>query len=141
VTFQNTPPNPPADGHWYGNTADVGYGLQSNFETAWALIMLQKTVFVSCVKNLQGRGTPAGLNPARVDLTWSAQGQANSYDVLRGTVNGGPYTQIGTTTTTAYSDTKGLTSGDTYYYVLQPVNSDDTEICQSNQATVIIPKR
>jgi hypothetical protein len=141
VSFQTSPVSGTFDGHWYGNTADVGYYLQSPFETAWALIMLQKTVFVSCVNNLQGRGTPAGSNPARIDLTWSAQGQANSYDVLRSTTNGGPYTQIGTTTTTAYSDTSGLKDGGTYYYVLQPVNANDTEICQSNQATVTIPNR
>jgi hypothetical protein len=139
VTFQSSPVSGTFDGHWWGNTSDVGANTQSPFETSWALIMLQKTVFVSCVNNLQGRGTPAGANPARVDLTWSAQGQANSYDVLRGTIAGGPYTEVGTTTTTAYSDTTGLKGGGTYYYVLQPVNASNTEICQSNQATVTIP--
>jgi len=142
VNFQASPDTGVFDGHWYGNTYYICYqgGCQSPFETAWALIMLQKTVFVSCVKNLQGRGTPAGSNPARVDLTWSAQGQANSYTVLRGTSNGGPYTEVGTTTTTAFSDTTaGLINGDTYYYVLQPVNANGTEICQSNQATVTVP--
>jgi hypothetical protein len=143
VTYQLNPAYGTFDGHWYGFTADVGYGLQSDFETAWALIMLQKTVFVSCIKNLVGGGAPAGTGgKARVDLTWTAQGQANSYNVLRSTTNLGPYTQVGTSTGTAFTDTtSGLSGGGTYYYVVQPVNVSNQEICQSNQATVKIPTR
>jgi len=140
VSYQAAPAYGSMDGHWFGNTYDVGSSVQSAFETSWALIMLQKTVFVSCVKNLGGRGTPAGAAPARIDLTWSAQGQANSYDVLRGTTTGGPYTKVGTTTTTAYSDRTGLSDSDTYFYVLQPVNASGAEICQSNQAMITVPK-
>ena len=137
VGYQVTPPQGSLDGHWFGNNYDSEG--QDNFETAWALIMLQKTVFVTCVSNLAGAGSASGSAPARIDLSWSNQANSTKYDVLRATANGGPYTMIGSTTNTAYSDTSGLVNGDTYYYVVQPVNGS-TEVCQSNQATVTVPK-
>lgn len=129
------------DGEWYGNSYDGA--AQQEFETAWALIMLQKTVFVSCINNLYGRGTPGGggVNP-RVDLTWAGQTSATGYTVLRSTTNGSGYVPVGSTNgATAFSDrTAGLVNGGTFYYVVQPINGT-TEICQSNQATVKIPTR
>jgi fibronectin type 3 domain-containing protein len=101
--------------------------------------MLNKTVFNNCVKNLAGRGTPSGVGAAQITLGWTGQSQATGYAVLRGTVSGGPYTQVGTTTSTVYNDRSGLKNGDTYYYVVQPLQGT-TEICQSNQATITIPK-
>jgi hypothetical protein len=134
--------NPPSgygtfDGHWYGNDY---YSYQFPYETAWALIMLQRTVFVSCINNLYGRGTPGNvLAKPRIDLTWSAQTNATKYAVLRSTTSGGPYAQVGTATVDAFSDrTAGLINGDTYYYVVQPINGT-SEICQSNEAKVTIP--
>jgi hypothetical protein len=134
VTLQN------ADGHWYGNDYDTGYQAnQSPFETAWSIIMLNKTVFTACIKNLAGRGTPSGVGSAQITLTWTAQSQATGYAISRGTANGGPYTQVGTSKSTVYNDRSGLKNGSTYYYVVQPIQGT-TEICTSNQATVTIPK-
>jgi hypothetical protein len=127
-----------AAGYWYGDNYSGG---QYPYETAWSLIMLQRTVFVNCVNNLGGAGTAnSGVNAARIDLTWTGIPNVTGYNVLRSTTNQGPYTQIGSTMTTAYSDRVGLSNGDTYYYVLQPVNSSGAEVCQSNQATITIPK-
>ena len=39
----------------------------------------------------------------------------------------------------AFSDTSGLVSGNTYYYVLQPRTVVGAAICQSNEARVAIP--
>ncbi len=123
------------DGSWFYYSYE---DPQWRFDTAWAVIMLNKTVFVACINNLYGRGTPG--KPPRVDLTWSSQTNAVSYNVLRGTVSGGPYTQVGNTTYTTFIDTTaGLANGGTYYYVVQPVNSAGSEICQSNEAAVTIP--
>jgi len=125
-----------SDGHWWGNDYD---GDQYYYETAWSIIMLNKTVFVSCVNNLAGRGNPSGPGGAQVSLAWSAQTNATGYAVLRSSISGGPYTQVGTTNLTAYRDgDDGLVAGKTYYYVLQPLQGT-TEICQSNQAAVAIP--
>jgi len=135
VSYQNTPAYGTADGHWYGNDYD---SPQYPYETSWAIIMLQRTVFVTCVNNLTGAGASAGAAPARIDLSWSNQANSTSYNVLRGTANGGPYSYIGTTTNTSYSDTGGLTNGTTYFYVVQPLNGS-TEVCQSNQAVITVP--
>jgi len=125
-----------ADGSWYGHDYS---GAQYPFDTAWSLIMLRKTVFVSCIKNLNGRGTRSGVGPAQITLTWTAQANANGYAILRSATSGGPYSQVGTTQSTVYNDRSGLTNGSTYYYVVQPLQGT-TEICQSNQATITIPK-
>ena len=101
--------------------------------------MLRRSVFVACVSNLGGKGTPSGRAAARVDLTWTGIGNVDHYNVLRGTVNGGPYALIGSSTITAYSDTTRLANGNTYFYVLQPFNAQGSEICQSNQASIPIP--
>jgi hypothetical protein len=136
VNYQLTPAYGTFDGHWWGFDYD---SYQYYYETAWALIMLKQTVFVSCVNNLAGAGSASGAAPARVDLSWSNQANSTSYDVLRGTTSGGPYSLIGTTTTTSYTDTNGLTNGDTYFYTVEPLNGS-AQVCQSNQATVTVPK-
>lgn len=134
-----------SDGHWWGSVAGANNTTtcastedQCWFETAWAVIELNKTVFVSCISDLGGLGTAGGRTPARVDLTWTAQPNVTSYNVLRGTTNGGPYSLIGSSTTPAYSDRSGLVNGGTYDYVVQP-QSGGTTVCQSNQATITIP--
>jgi hypothetical protein len=64
----------------------------------------------------------ASAGTAQVSLTWTASAGATSYNVLRSTTSGGPYTQISSPTTTSYNDT-GLTSGTAYYYVVTAVNA------------------
>lgn len=146
VSFQQNPQYGTVDGHWFGNSSDHDncyYECQNSYETAWALIMLRKTVFVSCIQNLVGRGTAGNiLAKPRIDLTWSVQTNATSYNILRSTVSGGGpggYTLVGTSTLTDFSDrTAGLINGDTYYYVVQPI-INGVEICQSNEAKITIP--
>jgi fibronectin type 3 domain-containing protein len=64
----------------------------------------------------------AAAGDTQVSLTWSASSGATTYNVKRATTNGGPYTQIASTTSPSYGDT-GLTDGTTYYYVVSAVNS------------------
>jgi len=125
-------------GYWY-NTQEINTGAQWPFSTGFAIIMLRRTVFTACVMDLTGKGTPSGRAPARIDLTWSPQTGADHYTVLRGTTTGGPYSALGSTAITAYSDTAGLLNGHTYFYVLQPDNSAGVEICQSNEKQITIP--
>src|SRR5580704_9615011 len=66
-------------------------------------------------------GLTATAGSAQVSLSWTASSGATSYDVKRGTTNGGPYTQIATATTTSYVDS-GVSNGTTYYYVATAVN-------------------
>jgi hypothetical protein len=66
---------------------------------------------------------------------------AVSYNVLRGTVSGGPYTLSGNAVLPAFSDTNGLVNGGTYYYVVQPIDAAGGVICQSNEAAIAIRSR
>lgn len=53
-----------------------------------------------------------------IDLSWDAGGSADEYAILRSEVSGtdtSGYTEIGTATTTEFTDT-GLTNGRSYYY-------------------------
>ena len=136
VSYQLTPASGSFDGHWYGR--DYA-GEQFPFETAWSLIILKGSVFTSCVSNLAGAGSVSGSAPARIDLSWTNQFNSTSYNVLRGTAAGGPYTRVGNTTNTSFSDTKDLSNGDTYFYVVEPLNGTQ-QACTSNEASVTVPK-
>ena len=70
-------------------------------------------------------GLTATSGNAQIALSWSASLTATSYNVLRSTTNGGPYTSVGTSTTTSFTNT-GLTNGTIYYYVVAAVNAAGT---------------
>ena len=69
---------------------------------------------------------PTGLTAtpgnAQIALAWTPSLTATSYNVLRSTTNGGPYTMVGTPATTSFTNT-GLTNGTIYYYVVAAVNA------------------
>jgi cellulose 1,4-beta-cellobiosidase len=71
-----------------------------------------------------------------VVLTWTASTGATSYNLLRGTASGGPYTSIATPTAANYTDT-GRTNGTTYYYVVTARNGANNACvsAQSSQAS------
>ncbi len=67
-----------------------------------------------------------------IGLTWSAVAGASSYNILRGTTSGGPYTQISSGTTLSFSNTTSdatnpITAGVGYYYVVQAAFADTTK--------------
>jgi hypothetical protein len=61
------------------------------------------------------------VSASQIDVSWSAAAGATSYTVLRSTISGGPYTSVGTSATTSFSNT-GLTCNTTYYYVVTASN-------------------
>ena len=79
---------------------------------------------------------PTGLaaipGDGSITLNWIPSFTATGYYVKRATTSGGPYTTLGTVTTTSYTDT-GLTNGTTYYYVVSAVN-DFGETANSSEA-------
>jgi fibronectin type 3 domain-containing protein len=75
-----------------------------------------------------------------VNLSWTAStsSDVDSYNVYRGTVNGGPYTKIASTAYLTYQDLD-VASGVTYYYVATAVDTSGLESVYSNQASAVIP--
>jgi len=113
----------------------------------------------SCTANIMGAGicnvvvvqrvVNAALGQACVigsghsaSLTWVASPSTGvvGYNVYRGTVSGGPYTQLNTTPVSAvtYADTSVL-GGQTYYYVVKAVGSGGTLSVASNQIAAVVP--
>ena len=83
-------------------------------------------------------GAPINLSAAGgsslVNLGWTYPQGAITFNVLRSTTSGGPYTTIATgITTTSYTDT-AVTNGVTYYYVVVAVNNIGNSP-NSNQAS------
>src|SRR5271157_5413318 len=84
-------------------------------------------------------GLTATAGNAQVSLTWTASSGATSYNVKRSTSSGGPYTQVGSTTSAAYID-NGLMNGTTYYYVVSAVDSaGESENSEQVSATPAAP--
>ena len=80
--------------------------------------------------------TATATGQTTATVSWTASAGATGYRVLRGTTSGGPYTQIGTPTTTSFADT-GLTCNTTYYYVVQATNSATCASGNSAQASTV----
>ena len=88
---------------------------------------------------LAPNGLTATAGNAQIALAWSASLTATSYNVLRSTTSGGPYTTVGTSATTSFTNT-GLTNGTIYYYVVAAVNAagagaDSTQVFASPGVT------
>jgi hypothetical protein len=89
--------------------------------------------------SLSGTGTQ---QTQTVALGWTAStSSVIGYNVYRGTVTGGPYSSKLTSSpvaSTQFTDT-GVQSGQTYYYVVTSVDSNDVESVYSGQASASIP--
>jgi hypothetical protein len=116
----------------------VTFTPQASGATSASLSFSSNASNSTAVQSLTGTGTAATQHT--VDLTWNASTDAVSYNIYRGTVSGGPYTMINTSSdsTTTYADGT-VVSGDTYYYVATAVNASSEESGYSNQTTAVIP--
>ncbi len=62
------------------------------------------------------------VNDGQVALNWENVTTATGYSIKRSTTSGGPYTEVGTSSTNSYTDTSA-TNGTVYYYVVAAKNS------------------
>jgi hypothetical protein len=107
-----------------------GFGDLSGTTSTVVNVLVPSDPVCSCVSDLVARA-----KPGKVQLVWTHTG-AHHYNVYRGTVSGGPYLKIASTTSTycTYLD-HTVVNGMTYYYVVREANLINTEECQSNQAS------
>jgi fibronectin type 3 domain-containing protein len=98
---------------------------------------------VSIAQGIQGNVTLSGnalvqVTGYSVTLTWNASQNATSYNVYRGTVQGGPYIKVGSAiVVTTYTDVQVIPD-QTLYYVTTAV-SGSNESGYSNQVAAVIP--
>jgi hypothetical protein len=81
----------------------------------------------------------AATGGASVTLTWTptVDTYATGYDVLRGSVTGGPYVQVGSATPRSASTTTDGPAAGTWFYVLRSVYQSWRSV-NSNQASAIV---
>lgn len=84
--------------------------------------------------------TGTGTIAHSVSLNWAASPSSGvtGYKVYRGTSSGGPYSLVTSVGTTTSATDSGVTSGQTYYYVLTAV-AGSAESSYSNQAQAVVP--
>ncbi|HET9229197.1 MAG TPA: proprotein convertase P-domain-containing protein, partial [Thermoanaerobaculia bacterium] len=86
--------------------------------------------------------TATAAGQTQINVSWTASAGATSYNVLRSTTSGGPYTQVGTSASPSFSDTT-VSCNTAYHYVVQAVGacasgnsaqaSATTSACSGNQ--------
>ena len=76
------------------------------------------------------------LSSSEISLSWSPSisTDVSGYNIYRAVASLGPYTKVGTTTTTSYVDTR-LTTGTTYYYVVKAFDGVPLESGASGEAS------
>lgn len=106
-------------------TAFPSSGQPNLTNTATAQVIVQAS---SC-QCVTLTAAPVGKD---ISLVWTEYTGAHHYNVYRGTVSGGPYTKVGSSSTLTYLDHPGILNI-VYYYVVRPAEANDDEVCQSNQ--------
>jgi polygalacturonase len=99
----------------------AGYNYAFDTNTAGQVNLVVTLPAPSAPTNLTAAGTNLLIN-----LKWNAVSGATSYNLKRGTTNGGPYpTVFGGLTVTNYSDA-AVTNAVTYYYVVTAVSGGES---------------
>jgi autotransporter-associated beta strand protein len=89
-------------------------------------------------------GAPTGLTAkptnSAVALSWTAPGNARSYNVKNSTTSGGPYTTVANVITTSYTNT-GLINGTPYYFVVSALNynGESTNSVEVTATPIAVP--
>ena len=88
----------------------------------FALVVTGAVTTGSCTPPAVPTGVSASAtSQTAANVTWAAVAGATSYTVSRSTTSGGPYAQVGTSTTTSFANS-GLSCNTTYYYVVSASN-------------------
>ncbi len=126
-----------------GSNGTLPDGTTSNAHAGWDYCVGWGPMNMNNFVATQGGSGPTIPNPptgltatagnGQVSLSWTGSTGATSYNVKRSTTSGGPYTTVGSSSSTSFTNT-GLTNGTTYFYVVTSVNTAG-ESGNSNQAS------
>jgi hypothetical protein len=108
--------------------------------TATASLAVQSNAVNSPLAEvLTGNGT--GVVQHTVDLSWNASTSSGvvGYNLYRGTVSGGPYTQVVSRNAASTYTDGTVAAGQTYFYVVTSVDGSGAESVYSNQAQAVVP--
>ncbi len=107
-----------------------GMGDLSDTDSSTVSVKDENDDACACIDDLTARA-----KRKKIGLRWTDTGAA-SYNVYRSTIEGGPYSLIGNTTSTwsIYID-RDIAADTTYYYVVREVNAAGDELCQSVEAS------
>lgn len=113
------------------NASDSSDSLHPYGYAHLSFIAPKMAILVTPVLALAPKGLTESVSNQWVNLSWTALVGATNYNIQRATNSGGPYTQIGNTTTTNYTDITA-TNATSYYYVIsaslssgETANSDE----------------
>jgi hypothetical protein len=101
------------------------------------VVVVQRVINASLTGNCM-TGTPAAHT---VSLNWTGSVSSGvvGYKIYRGTISGGPYALLASVgATTTFSDSS-IQAGQTYYYVITAIDTNNNESAYSAQATAAIP--
>jgi hypothetical protein len=84
--------------------------------------------------------TVENASPEGIELSWTAVGDADFYEVLRADSAGGPYTEVGQTTATTFTDTN-VVEDTTYFYVVRAVDASFNRSGNSNEVEAMAARR
>jgi hypothetical protein len=123
-------------------TLNLTFAPASAGSTTGTLMIASNASNSSLSIALSGTGVQPPPATYSVALTWtsSSSGSVVGYNVFRGTVQGGTYTQLTSTplTGTTFTDTSAQ-AGQNYFYAVTSVNSSNVQSSYSNVASVIVP--
>ncbi|HTR40282.1 MAG TPA: glycosyl hydrolase family 28 protein [Pseudomonadales bacterium] len=101
----------------------IPFGYGATFDTSSSgLVKLTVTNSSNPLPSSPG-GLTATAGTSLVNLTWFAVTSATNYIIQRSVTSGGPYTAIGNTADTNYTDTQVI-NNDTYYYNVVAINTN-----------------
>lgn len=115
-------------------------GRQSFSRMLFLTILLAALTQFGCSNSSDGSFQPPPIAHS-VGLEWiDSASPVIGYNVYRATASGGPYTVLNSAlvSQTQYQDSS-VQSGQTYYYVVTAVDSNEVESMYSNQASATIP--
>lgn len=125
-----------------GQTATVGvtFTPSSTGNATGSITITSDAQNATITVALQASGVPAGAHAAT--LFWnSSASPVSGYFIFRGTSSGGPYTTLNPSSldpTTTYTD-PSVQAGQSYYYVVKAVDSNNTQSAPSNEVSATIP--